>query len=130
MKKFISVDEYIDSFPPEVAIRLQQLRLIIKKAAPKAVEKIGYNMPAYDQNGNLVYFGGFSNHISLFPHGVATELFKDELKDFVTSKGTIQFQHNQKLPATLIKKIVRYRIEENEKKKKSKKNIKSRASYL
>src|SRR4051812_1446417 len=109
-KKFKSVDEYISSFPEDIAERLEHIRKVIRSAAPKATEKISYNIPAFEMNGSLVYFGGFAKHIGFFPHAGPIKVFADDLKKYKTTKGTIQFPHDQKIPVTLIKKIVKYRV--------------------
>ena len=78
-------------------------------------------MPAFFQNGNLVYYAAFRNHVSIFPHPAAVDYFGKELKGFETSKGTIKFPNDQKLPIKLIKKIVSFRVKENLAKEKTKK---------
>jgi uncharacterized protein YdhG (YjbR/CyaY superfamily) len=112
------VDTYIAAFPAEVQVLLQQLRSIIIKAAPKAQEGIGYQMPAYKLNGVLVYFAGYKNHIGFYPTGSAIDTFKTQLADYKTSKGTIQFPLDKPLPVGLITKIVKHRVKENEGKQK------------
>lgn len=111
-----NVDSYIASFPKETQVLLEQMRSIIKKAAPKAEEVISYQMPAYKYNGVLVYFAGYAKHIGFYPTGRGIEAFKEEISSYKTSKGTIQFPLNKKLPVTLITKIVKYRVKENEEK--------------
>jgi uncharacterized protein YdhG (YjbR/CyaY superfamily) len=66
----------------------------------------------------LVWFAAFSNHCSLFPGSTMIELFKEDLKNFSTTKGTIHFPMDKPVPATLIKKIVKAKVVENEKKSK------------
>ena len=75
-----SVDEYISGFTPEIQVILETLRLTIKKAAPGARETISYNMPAYRQNGVLVYFAATKNHIGFYPTSSPILLFEQELK--------------------------------------------------
>lgn len=96
------------------------MRKIIREAAPEAEEKIAYRMPAYAQNGPLVYFAAFKDHISLFPAGSPMESFPEDLSVYRTSKGTLQFPLDKPLPYDLIRKIVRFRVAENLKKIKSK----------
>ena len=120
MKKFRTVDEYIDSLPEHSATRILQIRNAVRQVAKNAEENISYNMPAFFQNGNLVYYAAFKNHVSIFPHPAAIEEFNKELKGFETSKGTIKFPNDQKLPITLIKKIVAFRVKENLAKAKAK----------
>ncbi len=119
-----TVDEYLADVPKEMRDTLEKLRKTIRSAAPKATEGISYQMPMYKQNGMLMGFAAFTNHCSLFPGSTALEQFKDELKDYQTSKGTIRFTVAKPLPATLVKKLVKARIADNEArstKKKSKK---------
>jgi len=117
MKKARNVDEYISWFPIETQEKLVQLRETIIKVAPTAEEVISYAMPAYKLNGILVYFAGYANHIGFYPTSTGITAFKDELDGFVYSKGAIQFPLNKKLPITLIRKIVKHRIELNAKPK-------------
>ena len=112
-----SVDEYIAAFPAEVQARLQELRTIIKAAAPEAEERISYQMPAYFWKGVLVYFGGFKDHISFFPTSSGVNAFEKELAEYKISKGTIQLLLDRPFPVELIQKIVKYRIEENKKRR-------------
>jgi uncharacterized protein YdhG (YjbR/CyaY superfamily) len=108
----MSHESYIQGFPPEVQERLNEMRTIIRAAAPLADESFGYGMPAFRDRVNLVYYAGFKNHISLFPTAAPIEAFAGELKGFKTSKGTIQFPLDRPLPAKLIKRIVKWRLNE------------------
>jgi uncharacterized protein YdhG (YjbR/CyaY superfamily) len=110
-----TVDEYLAALPEEARTTLEKLRKTIKAAAPKATEGISYQMPMYKQNGMLVGFAAFKNHCSIFPGSKPMETYKDELKAYKTSKGTIRFPIGKPLPAALVKKLVKARIEENEK---------------
>lgn len=112
-----SLDEYIMVFPNETQVLLQQLRAIIKKAAPNATEVISYKMPAFKQNKVLVYFAGYKNHIGFYPTGTGIEAFKGEFSGFKWSKGAVQFPLDQPLPEELITKIVTFKINEDLKKK-------------
>jgi uncharacterized protein YdhG (YjbR/CyaY superfamily) len=116
--KFKTIDEYISSFHQDVQEILKNLRSIIKNAAPNAEEKINYNVPTFYLNGNLVHFAGYKNHIGFYPTPTGIENFAGELKNFKTSKGTIQFPIDKPLPRNLIAKIVKFRVEENLKKSK------------
>lgn len=115
-KGFTSIDEYIKDFPPETQKKLEQIRTIIREAAPDAKERISYQMPAFTLNGNLVYFAAFRNHIGFYPTPSGIEAFKDELKDYKNAKGSVQFPIDKPLPLDLISRIVKYRVEENLKK--------------
>jgi uncharacterized protein YdhG (YjbR/CyaY superfamily) len=108
-----NIDEYIANFPVHIQEKLNELRAIIKKAAPEAEEKISYQMPAFTLKGILVYFAGYTNHIGFYPTSSGVETFKDELAGFKSSKGTIQFPIDKPLPADLITRIVIFRSKEN-----------------
>jgi uncharacterized protein YdhG (YjbR/CyaY superfamily) len=110
------VDDYIDLFPAETQIVLHEIRRIIKNAAPEAQEVISYKMPAYKQNGMLVYFAGYKNHIGFYPTSSGIKNFNHEFGKYKWSKGAVQFPLNEELPQALITKIVKHRIEVNSKK--------------
>lgn len=117
---FTSVDEYISTFSGEIKEKLQEIRKCIQEVVPEAKEIISYQMPAYKKNGILVYFAGFKNHIGFFPTGSGVARFLDELNDYKTSKGTIQFPLNQGLPLDLIRRITIFREQEDSMKSKKK----------
>jgi uncharacterized protein YdhG (YjbR/CyaY superfamily) len=117
-KEFKTIDEYIVTFPKNIQTILQEMRQAIRDAAPQAEEAISYQMPAFKQNGILVYFAAFKNHISFFPTASGVVAFKEELADYVASKGTVQFPLDKPIPFELVKKIVRFRVKENLSKKK------------
>jgi uncharacterized protein YdhG (YjbR/CyaY superfamily) len=105
---------YIQTFPPEVQERLNQMRTIILKEAPMAVESMSYGMPAYKTNGKpLVYFAAFKNHIGFYATPTGHSAFAEELKHFKQGKGSVQFPLSELLPIHLIKRIVAFRVEEN-----------------
>ena len=108
-----TIDEYISLHPEEIQRILRRLRAAIRAAAPDAEERISYRMPAFWQNGNLVYFAAFQNHIGFFPTSSGIDHFKGELADYKTSRGTVQFPLDRPLPYELIKKIVKFRVDEN-----------------
>jgi uncharacterized protein YdhG (YjbR/CyaY superfamily) len=112
-KKSQTIDEYIAHFPKNTQDILEEIRQAIKEAAPQAEETISYQIPAFSQNGILVWFGAYKKHISFFPRANVVEVFQDELSGFKTSKGTIQFPLDKPIPMELIKKIVRFRVKEN-----------------
>ena len=114
MKKANSVDEYLESLPQDARAALNRLRKTIKAAAPEADEVISYGMPAFRQNGMLVYYAAFKDHYSLF--GVSAKVrrqFSAELKPFETGKGTIHFTPERPLPTHLVTRIVKARVAEN-----------------
>jgi uncharacterized protein YdhG (YjbR/CyaY superfamily) len=113
------VDHYIANLPVEQQIALKRVRQIIKNTVPEAVEFISYSKPAYHFHGMIGSFAAFKNHCSFFPWNAQTIIdFADELKDFKTSAGTIQFTPDKPIPEELLKKILRYRVEGNLEKKK------------
>ena len=124
-KKFKTVDEYLDTVPPAHRTLLRKLKKLIREVAPGAEETISYNMPAYRYNGYLVYFASFARHCSLFPAGgeIFTK-FANELKEYKTSKGTIQFSTDKPLPDNLIRKIIKLRMKQKEDKAALKKSAK------
>lgn len=108
------VEQYISGFPPEVRTLLEQIRSIIKKAAPDAVESIAYGMPAYKLKGKpLVYFAGFKNHIGFYATPTGHAQFANELSNYKQGKGSVQFPLNKPLPIDLIRSIVEFRVIEN-----------------
>ncbi len=109
-----TVDDYLAALPTEARTTLEKIRKAIRAAAPKATEVISYQMPMFKHHGMLVGFAAFKDHCSLFPGAKPLMTFKDELKDYKTSKGTIRFPIGKPLPATLVKKLVRARVAENE----------------
>ncbi len=112
-KGFKTTEEYIAGFPPKMQDALQQIRRAIQEAAPQAEEVISYQMPAFRQNGILVWFAAFKSHIGFFPKASAVEVFKGKLSGYQTSKGTIRFPLNKPIPVELVKEIVKFRIKEN-----------------
>jgi uncharacterized protein YdhG (YjbR/CyaY superfamily) len=110
---FNNVDEYIALFSDDVQQQLQQLRQAIKEAAPDAAEVISYKMPAYQQNGPLVYFAAYKNHIGFYPTASGISNFVDEFKKYKSSKGAVQFPIDKPLPLALIKKIVKFKLKDN-----------------
>ncbi len=121
MKKPENIDAYIAGFPKEVQLLLQQLRAIIQKAAPDAIEKISYGMPAFACDGTLVYFAAHTRHIGFYPYASAIKAFSKDIEKYVSSKGTVQFPFDKPIPVRLVSKMVRFRVIENMEKKKRKK---------
>ena len=108
-------DEYAVAAPKATRSHLNKIRAAIRSAVPAdAVETISYKIPAFKRKKVLVWFGAFSDHCSLFPTASVIEEFKDELKGFSTSKGTIHFPVNKPVPAGLIKKLVKARVAQSE----------------
>jgi uncharacterized protein YdhG (YjbR/CyaY superfamily) len=116
--EYKSIDEYIHSFPENIQKKLEELREAIKEQAPQAQEKISYQMPTFFLNGNLVHFAAYSNHIGFYPTSSGIDAFKNEISKYKNAKGSVQFPLEEPLPIELIKKIVKFRVEENINKKK------------
>jgi uncharacterized protein YdhG (YjbR/CyaY superfamily) len=106
----VSVDLYISEFPKEIQLRLEEIREAIKKAAPKAEEGISYQMPAYTYKGKVAYFAGYKNHIGFYPMPDVLKEFKNEISVYKNAKGSVQFPHSEKLPVSLIKKMIKFRL--------------------
>jgi uncharacterized protein YdhG (YjbR/CyaY superfamily) len=106
-------DSYIATQPEATRLVLEQLRQIIKTIVPEAAEVISYQMPAFKQNGILVWYAGYKKHVGFYPSSKPIEIFKDELTAYKTSKGAIQFPLDKPLPVELITKIVNFRVNEN-----------------
>ncbi len=115
-QKFSTLDEYLDSVRQDIREKLQQICDIVSEAAPQAEARISYNMPAYFYNGRLIYFCAFKKHIGFYPASMKVfSEFQNELKEFKQSgRGTIQFPYDQPLPIALIKRIVKFRVNENQ----------------
>lgn len=123
MKIYSTVDEYIALAEPKVKKALQEIRKTIKATAPKAEEVISYQIPGYKYHGMLVFFAGWKNHISLYPAPWGADDLKKEMSAYEGSKGTIKFPLDKPMPLTLIKKMVKYRMKENETRAALKKSI-------
>jgi uncharacterized protein YdhG (YjbR/CyaY superfamily) len=122
-KKAKTVRKYIKNLPKESGKFIEELTKLIRKNAHNAEECISYGMPAYKLYSRiLVYCAAFKNHYSLFPGPRAIEVFKERLKGYEISKGTIKFKFEDKMPKKLISDIVKYRVETNL-------NIKDKQSY-
>lgn len=112
-----TIDEYIAGFPAETQKALQEVRGIVRAAAPDAKETISYAMPTFDLNGHhLVHFAGFAKHVGFYPIPSGIEAFKKELEPYKQGKGSVQFPLDQPLPADLIRRIVEFRVDENTRK--------------
>src|SRR6266404_6853365 len=114
-----NVDEYLAGVPEPARSTLNRVRAAIRSAVPlEATVAISYRIPTFKYKGSLLGFAAFSNHCSFFPMSPSViEAFKNELKAFDTSKGTIRFPVDKPLSATLVKKMVKARIAQNELKK-------------
>lgn len=114
--KHHSVDEYIATFPDDVQKVLQEIRTVIRNAAPEAAETISYDMPTFNLNGTyLIYFAGWKRHVALYPvTGKISETLATELSGYKGTKGSVHFPLNKPMPLDLIRKITELRIAENQ----------------
>ncbi len=108
-----NIDTYIATIPDEVQVILEKLRQTIRQTAPAATEKISYQIPTFYLNGNLVHFAAYKHHIGFYPASSGIRAFQDELKNYKTSKGAVQFPIDAAIPHALVKKIVQFRVKEN-----------------
>jgi uncharacterized protein YdhG (YjbR/CyaY superfamily) len=123
-----TVSEYIAARPPAIRRKLVQMRAIVNKEAPGALEKLSYGMPYYALNGRLLYFASFTRHIGFFPMKSGVEAFESKLSAYKHAAGSIQFPHEQPLPTALIRQIVRFRVAENRTKANSRRGGEIRVS--
>ena len=115
MDASIGVDDYLAALPDKRRAVMEELRRTIRAAAPEAIETIAYDMPAFRTQGGqlLVSFGAYKAHYSLFPaSGAVIEAFGDELKPYLTGKGTIRFREDTRIPLALVTRIVTVRLAE------------------
>ena len=106
-----SVDEYIARLPEPAQTKLKQVRAAVRSVVPaETTEVISYGIPAFKQKRVLVWYAAFADHWSLFPTAAVIEQFKDELKGYTTSKGTIQFPLDKPIPTALIRNVVKARV--------------------
>lgn len=108
-----TIDEYITGFSPEIQEILQQIRNAIQAAAPDAREKISYQMPTFELEGNLVHFAAYKSHIGFYPTPSGTEKFQEKIARYKAGKGSIQFPLDQPIPYDLIREITEFRVQEN-----------------
>ena len=108
-----TIDEYVATFSPEVRAILEKIRLTIGTAAPDADEAISYRMPTFKQNGVLVHFAAFKNHIGLYPpiHGDAR--LEEAISPYAGEKGNLRFPLDQPIPYDLIERIVKFKVKVN-----------------
>jgi uncharacterized protein YdhG (YjbR/CyaY superfamily) len=115
------VDKYLANIPEPARSTLNSLRATIRSMVPPdTTETISYMVPMFKYKGLLIGFAALHTHCSLFVTDPSVmQLFKDELKPYDLSKGTIRFPADKPLPISLLKKIVKARIAQNEARKKS-----------
>ncbi|MFK8057793.1 MAG: iron chaperone [Saprospiraceae bacterium] len=113
MKKYPSVEAYVADFPVHIQEKLEQLRAMVKAAAPAAEEGITYGMPVYMLHYKLVWFGAYAKHLAFYPEAGPVAKFAEELKPYKTGKGTVQFPFTEDLPLELLAQMVKFKVKEN-----------------
>ncbi|HEX8727595.1 MAG TPA: DUF1801 domain-containing protein [Ktedonobacterales bacterium] len=108
-----TIDDYIATFPADIQALLEAVRATIRAAAPDAQERISYQMPAFAQSGNLVYFAAMKGYIGFYPTSSGVAAFQKELEPYASTKGAVHFPFDQPLPLDLIRRITEYRVAEN-----------------
>jgi uncharacterized protein YdhG (YjbR/CyaY superfamily) len=116
-----AIDEYIETFEPEIQKTLKEIRSVIKAEAPEAAEKIAYGMPTFYLNGNLIHFAAFKDHYGIFPSPSGIDAFEKGLAPYRSGKGTLRFPLDKPLPWDIIRKVVQFRVKENANKAKKNK---------
>jgi uncharacterized protein YdhG (YjbR/CyaY superfamily) len=112
------VDRYLAAVRPEQRVQLEHLRALVRRVVPDAEECISYGIPTFKYYGMLCSFAAFTNHCSFFPGRAPIEAFAEELKEFKTSAGTVQFTLDHSLPDELVERMVRICVARNESKRK------------
>ena len=112
VRKPETIDEYLAGLSDDQRAALARLRRIIRAAVPRAEECISYQIPTFRLDGRgLVAFAAAKRHCAFYPGASAIEAHRRELEAYDTSKGTIRFQTDKPLPAVLVRKLVRTRVE-------------------
>lgn len=108
------VDSYIQQFDNDKQVLLQQLRRLIFETVPNVEEKIAWGAPTYYLNGYLIQFAVCAHHLGFYCTPTAIEHYKEELKDIpYNTKNTVQLAYDKPLPEDLIRKLILFRVEEN-----------------
>lgn len=113
MKQAKNVDEYIAMFPENTREKLKEMRALVIKGAPDAVESISYGMPYYSLHGRLLYFAAFKNHLGFYPMPSGIAKFQTEISKYKFAKGSVQFPLDKNIPTGLVLRIVKFRVKEN-----------------
>ena len=105
--------DYLAALPKDQRAGLMKLRKQILAAAPGIEEHFGYGMPGFRYNGHpMLYIGAAKAHCALY--GSVPTGFEEQLKEFKSSKGAIQFTPDKPLPAALVMAIVKLKVAEIE----------------
>jgi len=110
------IDGYISQFPADVQAILEKVRATIRRAAPDAIEKISYQMPAFKQHGILVYFAAWKSHIGMYPPITGDKALEKAVARYAGPKGNLQFPLDEPIPYDLIERIVKLREKQDREK--------------
>lgn len=108
-----TVGEYIAAFTPEIRAILQRVRQVVREAAPEAEETLSYRMPALRQDGILVYYAAFKNHIGLYPPVSGDARIEKAASPYAGEKGNLRFPLDEPIPYELIARITKLRLKQN-----------------
>src|SRR5262245_24140792 len=108
-----TVDQYIAGYPKEVQEVLQKFRQTIKQAAPEAQEAIKYGIPTFVQQGNMISFAAYKNHVAVYPTPAGNAAFQKDIEPHKAAKSTLQFPLGKPMPYPLIKQAVTFRVKEH-----------------
>lgn len=108
-----NINEYIAAFPTQIQTILKKIRRTVHNAAPEAEEIVSYRMPAFRQDGILVYFAAFKNHIGLYPPVSGDAKIEKAIAPYAGEKGNLRFPLDQPIPYDLIERIVKFRLKQN-----------------
>lgn len=107
-----TVDEYLARVPEPARSTLEAVRRAIRTAAPQATEGISYGVPMFRHQGLLVGYGAAASHCALY--GTTLGAYRNQLRGYHTSKGTVRFPADAPPPAALVRKIVKAHVAANE----------------
>ncbi len=112
--QFDTVQEYLDSFPDDVAAVLRQVQDRIRAAAPGADEVISYGIPTLRLEGRaLVHYAGWKKHVSIYPAPEDTSSIEPEIARYVAGRGTLKFPLSEPMPLELIEKVAQLLVAQN-----------------
>ena len=108
-----NVDQYIATFAPQIQAVLQQVRQVVRDAAPDAKEVISYQMPALKQNGILVYFAAFKKHIGCYPPIKGDARLEKAAAPYAGEKGNLRFPLDKPMPFELMSRLTKLRVKQD-----------------
>jgi uncharacterized protein YdhG (YjbR/CyaY superfamily) len=113
VRKVASIEDYIAGYPPKVRGILRKIRAVARKAAPKATERIAWGMPTLVQDGMLIHYAAFKEHIGVFRPVRHDDALLAALKGYANEKGNLRFDYDKPIPYELIARVVKARAKEN-----------------